>query len=124
MLRMILVLLVTLLVFLGAGNLIAEDNNLSVTAPTELETGEPLEDLAAINFWHQVDGGDWTFLARVETTEPGSVVTYLHANQFDGVHCYRATAVRANGLESDPSNVACKTVDTILPGAPTGMTVR
>lgn|SRR5690606_2059110 len=122
--RITLLLLAVVGAFLFGRALLAEDNNLSVTAPTELTDGSPLEDLAAINFYHQRNGGEWVFLARVDATEPGATVTYLHADQSDGEHCYYATAVRVGGQESEPSNQACKTIDTLMPSRPTGLTVQ
>lgn len=122
--KIALFLIVIAASFLFGRALLAEDNNLTVTAPTTLEDGSPLEDLAAINFYHQRNGGEWGFLARVDATEPGATVTYLHANQSDGEHCYYATAVRVGGQESEPSNQACKTIDTLLPSRPSGLSVQ
>lgn len=102
----------------------AEDNNLAATAPTTRANGEPLTDLAAIRFYHSQDGADFSLLAEVPATEAGAVVDYLHANQTDGEHCYHATAVRANGLESEPTADVCKTVDTLLPSPPSNLVVR
>lgn len=111
--------------FVASDYLFAEDNNLSVTAPTENTDGSQLDDLDSVNFYHSVNtpGGPYDFLTAVAAT-PGEVVTYLHADQSQGNHCYVATAVDTNGNESDFSNEACKVVDTLAPGTPDGLEVE
>ena len=113
------------MVFLGfAKGLLAEDNNLSGIAPTQNADGSALVDLATINIYHKIDNGEYSLLVALPFDEEGGTFTYLHSDQGQGVHCYQATAVDVEGNESDPSNEACKVVDTLAPGAPSGLTVR
>ena len=55
---------------------------------------------------------------RITTT------SYTDNATVEGVNCYVVTAVDASGNESSPSNQGCKTIDTIRPNAPTGLTVN
>jgi hypothetical protein len=98
----------------------AEDNSLTWVLPTTNEDGSALTDLANIRVYHSVNGGNFVQLAEL----PGTSVSYVHADQLDGEHCYYVTAVRATGAESVPSNQGCKTVDTILPDAPVNLLVN
>lgn len=119
------VILFSLIVFLGLGkSLLAEDNNISGVAPTQNTDGSALTDLANINIYHKLDNGVYSLLVALPFDEEGGTFTYLHSNQGQGVHCYKATAVDVRGNESDFSNEACKVVDTLAPGAPSGLTVR
>jgi len=54
----------------------------------------------------------------------GTATTYVDPNRANGLHCYYVTHVATNGEESVPSNIACKTVDIRVPGAPQGLTVN
>ncbi|MDD4848868.1 MAG: T9SS type A sorting domain-containing protein, partial [Bacteroidales bacterium] len=40
--------------------------------------------------------------------------TYVDADLANGTYCYTATAVCANGAESDPSNEECETIETSI----------
>lgn len=111
-------LLAAIAMFLGM-EAYTDDNTLSWDAPTLLEDGSPLTDLSQYKVYYSKNGAPFALLDTV----PATGTTYLHANRLDGEHCYYVTAVRANGLESVPSNTACKVIDTILPGAPSNLTV-
>lgn len=119
---LIVIICALILMLAVTAAVMAEDNNLSVVAPTENTDGTVLADLSGINFYHRVNAGDWSLLDTV-SANPGETVSYLDANRLDGEHCYYATAVTTSGQESAPSNEACKTVDA-FPGIPTGLTVE
>jgi len=99
---------------------IAADANLSWINPTTNVDGSPLTDHASTNIYYSSDGTPFVFLDSI----PSATTSYLHGGILDGEHCYYVTALRLNGAESAPSNTACKTVDTLLPGAPSGLTVN
>ena len=110
---------------------VADDVNLSWQNATTWTDGSPIlpGDLAETVLNHEMFalGVDvatqpraYAELVRV----PVSVESYLHANVADGIHCYVAYHVATNGSLSDVSNESCKTIDTRLPGAPSGLSAE
>jgi len=92
--------------------------------PTTRTNGLPVV-LSEVRVYREVDGEQiWN---RIVTLPPG-IQTYIDENLFNGRYCYRLTAVDTAGLESVPSNTACKTISITgnvpRPLAPSGLTVR
>lgn len=95
---------------------------LTWTPPTQNTDGSPLTDLAAHKVYRSVGTvGQRALLATVPVSAGASYVDEELAN---GEWCYVVTAVRATGAESVASNQACKTIDTLFPNAPTGLSVE
>jgi hypothetical protein len=128
-------LLASILLFLGATNLFAVDNNISGLAPTQNTDGSALTDLASIRIYKSVittpspncaaAGTVYSVLVTKPFTTPGVQFTHLDANQTtNGRYCYKATAIDTSGNESVFSNTAFKDVDLLFPGAPSGLTVN
>ena len=61
---------------------------------------------------------NYTEMVRV----PPAVLSYVDADQPNGIHCYVATHIAVNGTESAYSAEACKTIDVRIAGAPQGLT--
>jgi hypothetical protein len=104
---------------LGSGNA-----TLSWFPPTSRIDGSPLV-VADHRIWRDANGEQvWGLVATVS----GGIATYVDDNLFNGTYCYRVTARDSFGLESDPSNTACKTVtiggNNPRPLAPTGLVVQ
>lgn len=113
--------LLALLALLAAWIAFAATANLTWEAPTTNSDGSPLTDLASYKIYREVNGdGNFALLAGV--AEP--TTTYSDTTLSDGVFCYYVTAVDDTGNESGPSNTACKTIDTILPGSPANLQVN
>lgn len=123
MIRKILYSLGAMLLVLIAARVLAETNTLTAMAPAENTDGSVLTDLASIRIYYSQDGGAFEVIAEEPFTEAGGMFSYQD-ERLDGVHCYKLTAVAADGDESDFSNEACKTVDTILPKAVTNLVVN
>lgn len=104
--------------------LFGADATLTWTAPTTLEDGSPLADLAGYRVFYSLNGAAFEELADV----PAASTSYLHGAIGIGEHCYRVTAYRVvdgQMLESEPSNTACKVVlDRLRPTAPGGLSVQ
>lgn len=117
-----LVLASVAMLFLFAGPLFADDNNLSWVAPTENVDGSALDDLAGFRIYRSVDspGGDYELIVDID--DP-TATTYLDADRGQGLHCYVATAYDEAGNESSFSNEACKAIDTLAPGSPMSLEV-
>jgi hypothetical protein len=112
--------------FVFAGILAAQENSafLEVTTPAELENGEPLTDLVAVNVYHRLDGGGYGLLVTVPFDGvPGDTFAYEHEALSDGEHCYYVTSIRAAGYEPDPSNEGCKVIETVRPRAMSDLTI-
>jgi hypothetical protein len=116
-------------------NIWAADVNVSGAPPTTYSDGSPLTDLTAIKLYKVVATGTspdcaapalaYSLLATIPHTNVNTRFTYLDANVLStGRHCYKASAVRANGIESVFSAPAFKDVDVRTPGAPTDLTVN
>jgi len=112
--RWLSAVLLSVLAWLGVN--VWADTQVTVTwdDPTQNEDGSPLTDLQAIKLFRN---------GELLTTINAGVGTYSEMRP-DGEWCYYATAVRATGAESVPSNTECKTIDTLLPGAPSGLSVN
>jgi hypothetical protein len=80
---------------------------LSWTAPTRRTDGSPLTDLAGFKvYWGRRSG---SFPNTADVGNPG-ITTYVVDNLSSGTWYFATTAYDANGLESDYSNVASKTI--------------
>ena len=123
----------SILVALGlvTGVVMADDVNLSWTNATQNEDGTPLlaADIAETVLYKQSFPLDGTGMAdpraHVELTRvPPTVTSWVDANQPNGIHCYVASHVATNGVESVKSNESCKTIDVRIPGAPTNLSAN
>jgi len=96
------------------------------TAPTQNTDGTNLTDLVSIKVYHKLGAGAVSVVETIAFTTAGGQFTSTKYNSLaNGVHCYNATAVRANGAESALSMPdACKTIDGSIPKAPTAVTVQ
>lgn len=110
---------------------VADDVNVSWQNATTWSDGAPLlpADLAetVLDYEMFALGVDVATQPRayVELVRvPASVERYLHANVADGIHCYVAYHVSTKGIASEYSNESCKTIDTRLPGSPTGLSAN
>lgn len=82
---------------------------LSWTAPTQNEDGSSLTDLAGYKIYYGVSQGNYP--NQVTISNPG-VTTYVVENLSpDNTYFFVSTAFNSNGVESDYSNVASKTVN-------------
>ncbi|HEX7080395.1 MAG TPA: putative Ig domain-containing protein [Gammaproteobacteria bacterium] len=81
---------------------------LSWTAPTERTDGSPLTDLAGYRVYWGTESGNYT--ESVEVMSPG-VTTHVVENLGPGTYYFVMTAVDSNGLESEYSNEASKTIE-------------
>ena len=95
---------------------------LSWVAPTTNTDGSPLTDLDSYRVYRRSSAttGAYALLATV----PAPATTYTDNATLEGVNCYVVTAVDDDGNVSDFSNQACKTIDTLRPNAPSGLTVN
>lgn len=80
---------------------------LSWVAPTENEDGSPLTDLAGYRIYWGTESGEYTNSLTIDN--PG-VVTYVLENLVPDTYYFAATAVNADGEESDYSEEASSTV--------------
>jgi fibronectin type 3 domain-containing protein len=92
-------------------------------APTHATDGSVLTDLAGFRVYRRAGMSNNDFVLLATITSP-TQLSYTDSATYEGENCYHITAVDAAGNESDPSNVVCKTIDTIRPNAPTGLTVN
>lgn len=110
---------------------LADDNALSWTNATTYEDGTTIEagDLAGTNIYYangaigDPDITDTALYSQLAQVGP-DVTSYVDTNRGNGLHCYYVTHETAQGIESVPSNVACKTVDVRVPGAPQNLEVN
>lgn len=96
------------------------------TAPTQNTDGSALTDLTAIKVYHKLNAGPLAVVETIAfTTTGGTFTSTTYTSLPNGVHCYNATAVRANGAESALSTPdACKTIDARIAKAPTAVAVQ
>ncbi|MGB7215843.1 MAG: putative Ig domain-containing protein [Gammaproteobacteria bacterium] len=80
---------------------------LTWTAPTERTDGSPLTNLAGYKLYWGHESRKYT--ESVDIDNPG-VTTYVVDNLAPGTYYFATTAVSADGLESDYSNEASKTI--------------
>jgi len=80
---------------------------LTWTAPTQRTDGSPLTDLAGYRVYWGQESRNYT--EPVEIDNPG-VTTYVIDDLGPGTHYFATTAVSADGLESEYSNEASKTI--------------
>lgn len=80
---------------------------LTWTAPTQRTDGSPLTDLAGYRVYWGQESRNYT--ESVEIDNPG-VTTYVIDDLGPGTHYFATTAVSADGLESEYSNEASKTI--------------
>lgn len=114
-----------------APNLTAEDNVLSWINATQLADDTPMapDEFETIVRWQlfplSVDittvPRNFVEIARV----PGILNTYPDVNVANGTHCYTIAHVRlSNGAQTGQTPEACKVVDLVAPGDPSGLTVN
>jgi hypothetical protein len=82
--------------------------SLSWTAPTQNEDGTPLADLAGYRIYYGVSQGDYPNQILVDN--PG-LTSYVVDNLSPDTYFFVSTAINNNGVESNFSNVAVKTVN-------------
>ena len=80
---------------------------LSWTAPTENTDGSPLVDLAGFNIYFGKSQGDYSNRITIGNS---SISTYLVENLLPDTYYVVATSFNSNGVESQFSNTATKTV--------------
>jgi hypothetical protein len=80
---------------------------LSWTAPTMNSDGSQLTDLVGYNIRYGTSQGN---LPNVVNVRDRAALSYVVQNLGAGTYFFTLTAVNASGTESDPSNVASKTV--------------
>lgn len=124
---------VSLLIAIGvitAPFVFADDNSLSWNNATTYEDGSTIApgDIAGTNVYYAsgaIGDPDITDLAAYSllTQVAPDVESYVDVNRTNGLHCYYVAHETVNGVESQPSNIACKTVDIRVPGAPQNLTV-
>lgn len=96
--------------------------SLTWTAPTQNTDSSPLTDLAGFRVYRRLGTtGTFTLLATVASP---ATTAYTDNATLEGMNCYTVTAFDDDGNESAQSNVACKTVDTLRPNAPSALTVN
>lgn len=117
----ILAIVAMLALLAGWALVMAATASLSWEAPTLNADGTQLTDLASYKIYRD-DNNNGTFSLLAGVAVPTQ--TYSDTTLTDGVFCYYVTAVDETGNESLPSNIACKTIDTILPGSPANLQVN
>jgi hypothetical protein len=80
---------------------------LSWTPPTQNDDGTPLTDLSGYRFRWGTSPGNYT--SSVTVNNPG-ITTYVVDNLAPGTYEFVATALNSDGMESDFSNTATRTV--------------
>ncbi len=80
---------------------------LSWTPPTQNDDGTPLTDLAGYRFRWGTSPGNYTSSVTVNNA---GITTYVVDNLAPGTYEFVATALNSDGVESDFSNLATKTV--------------
>jgi hypothetical protein len=87
---------------------VTRDVKLSWTAPTKCMSGAPITSCPITNYGVlKLIGTTWT---QIGTTLP-TVTSYTDANVPLGTYSYRVVAKSSTTTDSDPSNIATKTVD-------------
>ena len=81
---------------------------ISWTAPTQNTDGSALTDLAAYKIYYGVNKDDYTNQVRINN--PG-ITTYVVDNLTPATYFFVSTSINSNGVESEFSNVARKTVN-------------
>lgn len=125
---------ITLLIAIGvisAPFVFADDNSLTWTNAVTYEDGTAIEagDLAGTNIYYAagvIGDPDITDIAAYSllTQVNPDVTNYVDTNRGNGLHCYYVTHETTQGIESAPSNVACKTIDIRVPGTPQNLEVN
>ena len=96
-------------------------DTLSWTNPTTRTDGSPLTNLATLRIqWGTNSSGPFN-LGQVDVAAPATTRAITRAVNV-GTVCYVVSAIDASGLQSAPSNSACKTV-VANPNPVTGLTV-
>jgi hypothetical protein len=90
--------------------------------PTQNIDGSPLTDLSTYRVKRRASSTTGAYILLATVPAPAS--SYTDNATLEGVNCYVVTAVDLTGNESDPSNQACKTIDTLRPDAPSGLTAN
>ena len=94
---------VTVLPIGGGGGAVA----LSWTPPTTNGDGSVLTDLAAYKIYYGTD--NFSFDKEIQIDNPG-IASFVVENLCPNTYYFAATAINSQGLESDFSNIATKTV--------------
>ena len=95
---------------------------LAWVAPTTNTDGSPLTDLDSYRVYRRPSATTGAYVQIAQVAAPAT--TYTDNSTVEGVNCYVVTAVDTAGNVSDFSNQACKTIDTLRPNAPSGLTVN
>jgi len=80
---------------------------LTWTAPTQRTDGSPLTDLTGYRVYWGTESRTYEHSAEIDNP---TVTTYVINNLGSGTHYFATTAVSADGLESEYSNEASKTI--------------
>lgn len=97
-------------------------STLKWTPPTQNTDDSPLTDLKVYRIWRRASATTGTYVLIDTINAPAT--GYTDNATLEGVNCYVITAVDDDNNESDFSNQACKTIDTLRPNAPTGLTAN
>lgn len=96
--------------FLQAQIINQESALVSWTPPTTREDGSALTNLSHYHIYYDVGTSEPADLARQEEVG-GNLSSYKIDGLGPGMWCFAMTAIDSDGLESDFSNVACKTIE-------------
>jgi len=100
--------------FLSAQILNSESALVSWTPPTQNEDGTTLTDLSHYNLYYDINVTDPTqFTNKVQVG--GNLTSFQIDGLTAGTWCFAMTAVNSSELESQFSNVACKTIEELAP---------
>jgi hypothetical protein len=123
--RRIVATILSLLAALGLYTATADTvtDTISWTNPTTRVDGTPLTNLASSRVqWGPTPGGPYDG-GSVDVPAPGSTATVTRSGLGFGTRCYVVISIDANGLQSVPSEEACKTV-TAVPASATNVTIH
>lgn len=81
---------------------------LSWAAPTRNTDGSTLVDLASYKIYYGLSAGNYS--RQIEINNPG-ITTYVVDNLSPNTYYFVSTSINADGIESDFSNVASRTVN-------------
>lgn len=88
--------------------------NLTWDDPTTNVDGTPLTDLAGLRVYRND--------SIIASVLPGAEA-YADLGLPNGTYCYHVTAFDESANESDPSNIACKTIDALFPSSPSNLSI-